>query len=308
MTSGPSPTAQVGAQIAGETPTPYPRMSPGPTASATTAPSQNEGQVWSRIRAALPNVPTPVPTWLPSSIDRSKVDLRMLVTDPADPRYEVVYFGVGEAQILIALGPYPRQVQSGWSGVGTEVRGVGAGLFFSGVLWNDRTAVAPRVVRWEEGPHVLRIESDRFTGDDLLHVAWYLDQSGKPAPAHAYVRRKVGSCAKQDGAPEDTVLGLLALTGRGDRDAVLDCFVMDTIGASGPSTVGNWAGLPTTNSVKLDSTEEISGRVQVTVTWSFAVDPGGAWGPTASRAFMLGPEDGRWRIYDLASMGYGHNP
>ena len=232
----------------------------------------------------------------------------MLVTDPADPRYEVVYVGVGGAQILIALGPYPRQVESGWSGVGTEVRGVGAGLFFSGVLWNDRTAVAPRVVRWEEGRHVLRIESDRFTGDDLLHVAWYLDQSGKPPPANPYTRNKAGSCAKQDAAPEDTVLGLLTLTGRRDRDAVLDCFAMDVIGESGPPSVGNWSSLPTVRSVTIHGAEEIAGRVQITVSWAFAADPGGAWGSSPTRFFLLGPEDGRWRIHATGSMGMGHNP
>jgi hypothetical protein len=306
--ASPSPTAQIGTQIAGEAPTPAPRVSPGPTATATTAPSLNEAQVWSRIRAALPGVPAPVPTWLPPSIDRSKVDLRMLVADPSDPRYEVVYSGAGGAQLAIALGPFPREVESGWSGVGTRVRGVGAALTFSGALWTDRTAIAPRVVRWEEGRHVLRIESNRFTGDDLLHVAWYLDQSGKPAPANPYTRNKVGSCAKQDAAPEDTVLVLLTLTGRGDRDAVLDCFAMDMIGESGPSSVANWAGLPTVSSVRIHSAEEIAGRVQLAVSWAFAADPGGAWGPSATRFFELGPEDGRWRIHALGSMGMGHNP
>jgi hypothetical protein len=253
-------------------------------------------------------VPAAAPTWLPSSIDRSKVDLRMLVAEPSEPRYEVVYSGAGGAQIVIALGPYSRETPSGWSGVGTQVRGVGAGLTFSGVLWTDRTATAPRVVRWEEGRYVLRIESDRFTGDDLLHVAWYLDQSGKPPPANAYTRNKVGACAKPGAVPEETVRLLLALSGRGDRDAVLDCYAMDTIGESGPSSVGNWAGLPSTSNVKIDRAEEIAGRVQLVTSWTFASNPGGAWGPTATRFFLLGPEEGRWRIYAVGSMGLGHNP
>jgi hypothetical protein len=232
----------------------------------------------------------------------------MLVADPSDPRYEVVYSGVGGAQIVIALGPFPREIPSGWSGMGTRVRGVGAALTFSGALWTDRTAIAPRVVRWEEGRYVLRVESDRFTGDDLLHVAWYLDQGGKPQPVNAYRRNKVGACAKPAAAAEDTVRLLLALSGRGDRDALLDCYAMDVIGESGPSTIGNWAGLPLASNVKIDSAEEIAGRVQLMTSWTFASDPGGAWGPVATRFFLLGPEDGRWRIFAVGSMGIPHNP
>jgi hypothetical protein len=298
----------VGTQIRGEAPTLAPRISPGPTATATTAPSADEAQVWSRIRAALPGVPAAVPTWLPPSIDRSKVDLRMLDVATSEPRYEVVYSGAGGAQIVIALGPFPRQAPSGWSGMGTRVRGVGAALMFSGVLWTDRTATATRVVRWEEGRYVLRIESDRFTGDDLLHVAWYLDQNGKPPPANAYARSNVGACAKPGATPDETVRLLLSFTGRGDRDAVLDCYAMDTIGESGPSSVGNWATLPATSNVKIESAEEIAGRVELMTSWTFASDPGGAWGPAATRFFLLGPEDGRWRIFALGSMGVGHNP
>ena len=289
-------------------PTLAPRISPGPTATATTAPSADETQVWSRIRAALPGVPVAVPTWLPSSIDRSKVDLRTLVADPSDPRYEVIYSGAAGAQIIIALGPYAREVPSGWSGMGTRVRGVGAALTFSGVLWTDRTAKAPRVMRCEEGRYVIRIESDRFTGDDLLHVAWYLDQAGKPPPAYPYTRNKVGACAKPSGMPEETVRLLLSSSGGGDRDAVLDCYAMDTIAASGPSSVGNWAELPTTSNVKIVSAEEIAGRVEIMTSWSFASDPGGAWAPAPIRFFMLGPEDGRWRIYDIGSAGLAHSP
>jgi hypothetical protein len=232
----------------------------------------------------------------------------MLVADPSDPRYEVVYSDVRGAQILIALGPFPREVPSGWSGMGTRVRGVGAALMFSGALWTDRTAIAPRVVRWEEGRYVLRVESDRFAGDDLLHVAWYLEQSGKPQPANAYTRNKVGACAKPGAAAEDTVRLLLALSGRGDGDGVLDCYAMEAIGESGPSTVGNWAGLPLASNVKIDGAEEIAGRVQIMANWTFASDPGGAWGTTATRFFLLGPEDDRWRIFGVGSAGIGHNP
>ncbi len=192
--------------------------------------------------------------------------------------------------------------------MGTRVRGVGVALTFSGVLWTDRTATAPRVVRWEEGRYVMRIESDRFTGDDLLHVAWYLDQSGKPPPAYPYTRNKVGACTKAGATLEETVRLLLSSSGRGDRDAVLDCYAMDAIAASGPSSVGNWAGLPTTGNVKIVSAEEIAGRVELMTSWTFASDPGGAWGPAPTRFFTLGPEDGRWRIYDIGSMGLGHNP
>jgi hypothetical protein len=306
--SAPSTTAYPTLRTSGDVPTPAPRISPGPTATATTAPGAGEAQIWARIRGALPGVPAPMPTWLPPSVDRSKADLRTLVADPSDPRYEVVYTGAAAAQLVIALGPYPKQIAPGWSGVGTRVRGVSAALTFSGALWTDRAAPAPRVVRWEEGGYVLRIESDRFTGDDLLHVAWYLDESGKPQPANPYTRSKAGACAKAGATPEDSVRNLLALSGGGDRDAVLDCYAMDQIAEYGPASTSSWATLPRAGNIAIRQTEEIAGRVEVAASWTFASDPGGAWGPSPGRFFLVGPDDGRWRIFASGSAPFGHNP
>jgi hypothetical protein len=72
--------------------------------------------------------------------------------------------------------------------------------------------------------------------------------------------------------------------------------------------VGGWAELPRTTNVSFGTIEEFAGRVVVMASWTFASDPGGAWGPSATRLFLLGPEDGRWRIFEVWSGGLGRLP
>ena len=293
-------------QIGGAAPTPAPTVSPGPTVTATTAPSQPESEIWARLRGELPSgTPVAVPRWLPSSIDRRNVQLRELISDTREPRYLVRYADSTGAELLFGLGPAPA-LSGQTSGVGTRVRGVSAVLNFSATLWNDRTAPAPRRLQWTEGRHVLRVESDRFSGDDLLHVGWYLDPAGQPPPLHKYTRVKTGACAKLSAPPEETVRNLLALTGGGDVDATSDCLAMERIAEYG--NVGGWAELPRTSNLSFGAIEEFAGRVVVMASWTFASDPGGAWGLSATRFFLLGPEDGRWRIFEVWSGGPGRLP
>src|SRR5712691_9167552 len=78
-----------------------PTVSPSPTALPSTLPTALERQTWSRVRAVLPRgTPVAAPTWLPPTVDRSRVELREIVTDPADPRYAVAYLAPGGATIV----------------------------------------------------------------------------------------------------------------------------------------------------------------------------------------------------------------
>ena len=262
----------------------------------------SEEQVWAEVRASLPpGIPVAIPTWLPASIDRARVELRELRAYPADPRYIVAYLA-GKKEIVLALGQVPEITGSGY---GMRVRGVPATLTFPTSLWNDAATPAMRRVRWNEGGRVLSISSDTFTGDDLLHVAWSLDPTGQPAPANAYIRLNEGACAKVGGAPEETVRGLLTLTGLHQRDAVLDCFANEYIGEASAGVGTMWGDLPTAT---LNDTKQVSvtgGRPIIQASWTFASDAGGAWGTRPTRFFDLGLESGRWRIHAINSAAIG---
>ena len=275
-------------------------------AAATAVPRvMSEELVWAEVRAILPPAtPVAMPTWLPASIDRSRVELRDLRADPADPRYIVAY-PAGSREIVLALGRVPEITGSGY---GMRVRGVPATLTFPISLWSDATTPAMRRVRWSEGGRVLSISSDTFTGDDLLHVAWSLDPTGQPAPANSYTRLSEGTCAKVGGAPEETVRTLLALTGRHQRDTVLDCFANEYIGEASAGVGTMWADLPTAT---LNETKQVSvtgGRPIIQASWTFASDAGGAWGTRPTRFFDLGLESGRWRIHAINSAPIGPPP
>ena len=277
-----------------------------PSGAATAAPRvMSEAQVWAEVRTSLPpGMPLAMPTWLPASIDRSRVELRDLRTDPADPRYVVVYSD-GRGDIVLALGQVPEIAGSGY---GMRVRGVPATLTFSTSLWTDTVTPAPRRVRWTERGRVLSISSDTFSGDDLLHIAWSLDPTGQPAPANAYTRLSEGACAKVGGAPEETVRTLMTLTGRHQRDAVLDCFAIEYIGEAGAGVGAVWGDLP---AATLSETKQVSvtgGRPIIQASWVFATDPGGAWGERPTRFFDLGLESGRWRIHAINSAPIGPPP
>lgn len=277
--------------------------------ASTTAPSplqQAEADVWATVRATHPGVPIIVPTWLPPSIDRSRVEVRGIGVGPApasEPVYRVAYLAPSGASILFALGP---ESDVPGSGIGTRVRNSPAVLSFETVLFSEPKKLALRRVRWQEGEHVLRIESDRFTGEDLLHIAWSLDRTGAPAPKNAYTRVKPGVCAKEGGSPEDTVRLLLTFVGGRDRDSVLDCFSLELLGVY--PEYGAWSDLPRASDVKLSPPTAIAGRFVVGVTWLFARDPGGAWSQRPHHFFTLGQEDGRWRVYETATAAIGPPP
>src|SRR5688572_9186209 len=274
--------------------------------ASTTAPSplqQAEADAWATVRSTHPGVPMIIPTWMPPSIDRSRVEVRGIGIGPApasEPLYRVVYLAPSGATILFALGP---ESNVPGSGIGTRVRNSPAVLSFETTLFSEPNKPASRRVRWQEGKHVLRIESDRFTGEDLLHIAWSLDRTGAPAPKIAYTRAKPGVCAAKGAAPAETVRRLLAFVGAGDRDAVLDCFSLELLGDL--PGYGGWADLPRTSDATVPAPTDLAGRVWIPATWKFANDPGGAWGQQAFQVFLLGLEDGSWRVYETATAMYG---
>jgi len=303
---GPAPSsataASSAATAAAATTTVTPSASPARSAVTRV---MSEALVWAEVRALLPTgAPVATPTWLPGTVDRGHVELRDLRPDPADPRYVVAYVA-GQKEIVLALGQVPEIAGSGY---GMRVRGVPATLTFPTSLWNDVATPATRRVRWTEGGRVLSISSDTFTGDDLLHVAWSLDPTGQPAPANAYSRLNEGACTDVGGAPEATVRMLMTLTGRHQRDAVLDCFANEYIGEASAGVGTMWGDLP---AATLNDTKQVSvtgGRPIIQATWTFASDPGGAWGTRPTRFFDLGLESGRWRIHAINSAAIAPPP
>jgi hypothetical protein len=186
------------------------------------------------------------------------------------------------------------------------VRNSAAALIYVGGWPATSGAQVLRRARWVEGNYVLRIESERFTGEDVLHVAWSLDRAGAPAPKNPYTRAKPGVCAAKGAAPEDTVRRLLAFVGAGDRDSVLDCFSLELLGDY-PGYSG-WSELPRASDVKMQAPSALGGRFVIGAGWTFASDPGGAWGQQAHQFFTLGHEDGSWRVYETATAAYAPPP
>lgn len=279
-----------------------------PPATATVPPALGlaEAEAWAKVRSSHPGVPLIVPTWLPPSIDRTRVEVRGMGFGPAgasDPLYRVAYVASTGATILFALGP---ESDIPGSGIGTRVRNSPAVLSFETILFSEPTKPASRRVRWQEGKYVLRIESDRFTGEDLLHIAWSLDRTGAPAPKNPYSRVKPGVCAKESATPEDTVRLLFMFVGGRDRDSVMDCFSLELLGVY--PEYGAWSDLPRASDVKLSPPSAIAGRFVVGVTWLFASDPGGAWSQRPHHFFTLGQEEGRWRVYETATAAIGPPP
>jgi len=280
-----------------------------PASTTTPAPLQQaEAAAWATVRATHPGVPLIVPTWLPPSIDRTRVEVRGIGFGPggsSDPLYSVAYVASSGATILFALGPI-SDTATGDSAIGTRVRNSGAALIYVGGWPATSGAVVTRRVRWQEGNHVLRIESDRFAGEDLLHAAWSLDPTGAPAPKNPYSRVKPGVCAIGGAPPEDTVRLLLSFVGGRDRHSVLDCFSLELLGEY--PGYGAWADLPTASNVVLRLPSGVGGRVVIGASWSFASDPGGAWGRQAFQFFTLGLENGAWRVYETATAAIGPPP
>lgn len=282
------------------------RADPPASATVPPPPAQLEAEAWAFVRSSLPAVPIIVPTWLPPSVDRTRVEVRGVgygPQGPSAPTYRLAYVAPSGATILFALGP---ESDIPGSGIGTRVRNTRAVLSFSTSLFSDPTTPAPRRVRWQEGPYVLRIESDRFTGEDLLHIAWSLDRTGAPAPKNLYTRVMPGVCAAKGAAPEETVRRLLSSVGGADRDAVLDCFSLELLGDY--PEYGAWAQLPRASDLKLQPSSQTGGRFVVPASWTFTSDPGGAWGRQAFQVFALGLEDGSWRVFETATGWYASPP
>jgi hypothetical protein len=261
-----------------------------------------EAAVWAKVRAELPTVPIIHPTWLPQAVDRTRVQLRGIGYGPtgpaADPRYTVAYLAPSGASIIIALG---QETDIGGSKIGTRVRNSSAVLSFG-----SSSSTGPfKRIRWRENGYDLRIDTD-FSGDDLLHVAWSLDRAGAPAPKNPYVRVKPGVCAARGAAPEETIRRLIGFIGSGDRDAVLDCFSLELLGDE-PGYYG-WADLPRASDPKLEPSRESGGRVVIGAGWLFATNPGLAWTQQAHQFFVLGLEDGSWRVYETATAWYSTLP
>jgi hypothetical protein len=264
-----------------------------------------EEQAWAEVRSSLTGVPIVMPTWLPPSLDRSRVQLRQLVVAPSEPRYVIAYVAPDSAELSVALGPTPEW-RPGDSAIGTRVRNSNAAMIYVGGWPTTAGAQVLRRVRWVEGSYVMRIESERFTGEDLLHVAWSLDRIGAPAPKNPYARVKPGVCAARGAAPEETIRRLIGFIGSGDRDAVLDCFSLELLGDY-PGYYG-WADLPRTSDPKLEPSRETGGRVVIGAGWLFASNPGVAWTQQAHQFFVLGLEDGSWRVYETATAWYSSLP
>jgi len=291
----PSVTATVTAAVT--SPAAPPQRTPLPTASGTATVTAAERDAWSRIRAMLPpGSPVAMPTWLPSVLDRDRVAVTSLKPDAPDPRYVATYAGSGRS---IEFGMGGDGPPGGGSGVGTRVRRSPAALTFPSALFTDPSQPLPRVVKWTESGRTLWITSSTFTGGDLLHVAWSLDETSAPAPR--YVRVKDGTCASTTD-PQATVDRLMALIGSGDQDAVLDCFALDV-------GYANWAMLPTTTDRMSRTLGDIGGRVYVYAGWRFTSEPvGWTQGSSGSQFLMVGLEGGRWRVFEGGTAAYASPP
>jgi len=279
-----------------------PSVGPSPTPDATRGPDAS----WQQLRQSLPSsVPIIEPTWLPPVFDGVKSGMSAVTSDRATDTYYTVSYTSGRDTVLFWLrgttAPKPSPAASNQSGVGgLVVRRSPAVLDFPSDLFSNPGASGLRVVSWTEGAYALRIESQTISGDDLLHIAWSLDQTGAPgAPA---TRAKPGVCADSASA-EGTIRRLVALLGKNDPDAVADCFASEAIGFAGP-----WAALPAASIDSVAAIQGAGGRQQLQVSWTFASDPGGAWSVRSTRFFLIGRESGAWRIFAVNSAPFPKAP
>ena len=264
----------------------------------------SETEVWSRIRAAFPTGPVAMPIWLPSEVDRSRVELRILRTTPTR-EYEVVYRDAAGASLLnLRLGPVQPVQESAVSMC--CVRGAQATLHLATRLFSDPALIGMRQMRWEEQRRTLTITSERIKGEDMLRIAWSLDRTTAPPNAYLSSHPQSGACASSTSA-EGTVVRLLSLTGSGNRDALIDCYSSDAI-AVGGLDVASWAGLPATKDVAVSRGADVAGRTWVAATWRFTSAAGGPWGEVNTRFFLLGREEGVWRIYEVGSAPFSTPP
>jgi len=251
-------------------------------------------------------VPIIEPTWLPPIFSGVSSQMSAVKSSSLVDATYVVSYTAGRDRLLFSLGragaaspaPSPGVIVSG---VGTLVRRSRAELNFSSDLFNaPRGTPGLRVVSWIEGDYGLRIESETISGDDLLHIAWSLDQTGAPGPGPA-TRVKPGACADAT-APEATLRRLVTLTGSHDADALADCFAFQG------GAPGVWAELPSATLDSLRQVQGSGGRLQLQAQWTFSSNPGGAWNQRQSMFFMVGREDGLWRIFDATTAPFPTPP
>lgn len=219
-------------------------------------------------------------------------------------RYTIDYLRGSDVAMRFGLGVTPL---GAGSGVGTIVRNSRAVLQFPSGLFSDPGGRGWRSLSWSESGYKYLIESEVQRGEDVLHVGWSLDRAG--APAAPYARTAIGSCASAS-SPEETVRAWVAALGRHDPDRILDCFAMDNLTVNGTSFAPGSADLPTALVDRVGSPVAMAGRSWVGVTWTFDRDPGSAWvqGQHGFLFYLVGLDDGRYRIFEGGTGAYGPPP
>jgi len=104
------------------------------------------------------------------------------------------------------------------------------------------------------------------------------------------------------GLGEATIRRLIALTGGHDPDSIADCFAFQG------GAYGVWADLPSATLDLLRLVQGSGGRRQLQAQWTFSSTPGGAWNLRQTMFFMVGREDGVWRIFDANSAPFPSPP
>lgn len=193
------------------------------------------------------------------------------------------------------------------SGIATYVRNSRAVLQFPSALFSDPGGRGWRSLMWSESDRAYLVESEFQRGEDVLHVGWSLDRSGAPMPS--FTRTQIASCASASSATETVRAWVLAL-GRHDAARILDCFATDKLVVDGTSFAPGAAELPTATVERIGAPVPIAGRAWVDVSWTFDRDPGAAWtqGQRGFVFYLVGLEDGRYRIFDGGTGAYGPPP
>jgi|GEM_PF-2594165 len=286
--------------------TEVPGVLPTPSASRSPEVTRPPGDAsWQQLRQNMPvGVPIIEPTWLPSVFDRVASQMSAVTTSRAADTTYVVSYTAGRDRVLISLRGIATAASSPAPGlqsaIGMVVRRSPAILSFSSDLFQRPDAGGLRVVSWTEGGYAMRIESETITGDDLLHIAWSLDQTS--APGSPTARTKPSTCA-DPGSSETTARRLIALIGGHDRDALGDCFASEVAGYAAA-----WADLPMATLDSIRPVQGAGGRDQLQVSWTFSSDPGGAWTTRPTNFLLIGREDGLWRIFAVNTAPFPKAP
>lgn len=280
-----------------------PSVSPSPPPEATRTPADAS---WLQLRRNMPpGVPIIEPTWMPPVFSGVASQMSAVTTSNAADTTYVVSYTAGRDRVVFSLRstavPSPSPAPGIQSGVGVTVRRSPAVLNFPADLFANPGAAGLRAVSWAEGSYALRIESETISGDDLLHIAWSLDQTGAPGPVPA-ARAKLGACADA-ASPETTARRLIALLGSHDRDALTDCFASEASGYA-----AGWTDLPSATLDSMKSVEGAGGRSQLQVSWTFASDPGGAWNQRPTNFFLIARDDGVWRVFAVNTAPFPKAP